>query len=211
MMRCYLRLGVALALGLVLAAEVSAMARAKKHIAPAVLIVPARMRAVQLALDLAELRPISLLAYRGAVRADDPLLFAWRNKAWHYLDLNEFRALNFVRDLPGSAWLVGDDDILPLVLAQAPGWGIELQRIKSMDAAELINRMDAVFKFTPQEWRWLAARHGLTLQDVNEPLRQHDPYAIPRSQLPLKNTGFNLEPGEPAPALIIERTGPDQE
>ena len=59
-------------------------------------IVPARPRMVQLAFDLADMRPVVVLSCRGDARAADPLLFVWTNGAWQYVSPDDFRARRYI-------------------------------------------------------------------------------------------------------------------
>ena len=66
-------------------------------------IVPARPRMVQLAFDLADMRPVVVLSCRGGARAADPLLFVWTNGAWQYVSPDDFRERRFVSEWPRHA------------------------------------------------------------------------------------------------------------
>ncbi|MBI2438044.1 MAG: hypothetical protein HYV36_04425 [Lentisphaerae bacterium] len=165
-----------LGLGLELMAS-AAPARPNAAQETTLLVVPARLPMVQLAFDLAELRPVAVLSYRGSARAADPLLFFWAGGAWQYVSPDDFRERRFI-----AAW----------------------PRQVVLQMAELINALDAVFHFKAREWQRLARRYNLTITDVNTPRREFNTYDVPRSKLPLASKTFKQEKDEPAPAVLIE-------
>lgn len=194
-------------LGLCVGIELSgstAPARAKPNREATLLIVPARPRLVQLAADLAYLRPVAIVSCRGDARAADPLLFAWSNGEWQYVSADDFRERRFLAEWPPQVVMIGDDQTLPAHLEEEASWGATVTRLKTLQVADLINSLDAVFKFTDREWKWLAKRYDLKLTDINAPRRQFNPYDIPRSKLQLETTEFKQEEGDTAPAVLIE-------
>ncbi|MBI2440015.1 MAG: hypothetical protein HYV35_01445 [Lentisphaerae bacterium] len=172
------------------------------------LVVPGRLPMVQLAFDLAELRPVAILSYRGAARAADPLLFFWVNGAWQYVSPDDFRERRFIAAWPRRVVMLGDDQTLPALLVDEAAWGAEVTRLKTLQIAELINALDAVFHFKEREWKSLARRYGLTLTDVNAPRRKINTYDIPRSKLPLASTTFKQQQDDVPPAVLVEESAP---
>ena len=171
-------------------------------------IVPARLRMVQRAFDLASLRPVAVLACRGDARAKEPLLFVWEKNAWQYVSPDDFRERRFLPEWPRRVIMIGDDRDLPPLLEEEVVWGSDVTRLKTLAPADLINGLDPFFRFTSREWKWLAKRYGLELTDINAPRRAFNPYAIPRSKLPLAKQGFKQQEGDTPPALLLE--SPDE-
>jgi len=97
----------------------AALAEARHTQETTLVIVPARLRMVQLAMDLADMRPVVVLSYRGGVRAADPLLFVWANGAWQYVSPDDFRERRFVTEWPRQVVMIGDDQTLPALLEGA--------------------------------------------------------------------------------------------
>ncbi|MFA5043401.1 MAG: hypothetical protein WC381_07725 [Kiritimatiellia bacterium] len=194
-------LGLCIGLGLVASAG---PVRAKHNRATTLMIVPARPRMVQLAMDLAAMRPMVVLSCRGDARAADPLLFVWTNGAWQYVTPDDFRERRFVPEWPRRVVVIGETQALPALLEDEAAWGADVTRLKTMALADLINGMDPVFHFTDREWEWLARRYALNLTDVNTPLREFNPYDIPRSKLPLATKEFKQRKGDTPPAVLIE-------
>jgi hypothetical protein len=192
-----------LCIGMELAGS-SALARPKHTQETTLVIVPARPRMVQLAMDLADMRPVVVLSCRGDARAADPLLFVWTNGAWQYVSPDDFRERRFVSEWPRQIVMIGDNHALPALLENEAAWGADVTRLKTLSVADLINGMDPVFHFTDREWKWLARRYGLNLTDINAPRREFNPYDIPRSKLPLETKDFKQKEGDAPPAVLIE-------
>lgn len=193
-------------MGVMIGMEIAAFSvRAAVQPLPAtLLIVPARPRLIQLAMDLADMRPVVVLSCRGDARAVDPLLFVWAKGAWQYVSPNDFHERRFVAEWPRQVIVVGDDHVLPAMLEDEAAWGADVMRLKTMVLADLINGMDPVFHFTGREWKWLARRYDLTLTDINAPRRNFNPYDTPRSQSPLVTKDFKQQKGDAPPAVLVE-------
>ncbi len=194
-------------LGLLVGLEVAgspALARAIRNQETTLVIVPARQRMVQFALDLAGMRPVVVLSCRGNARAADPLLFLWTKDAWQYVSPDDFRERRFVSEWPRKVVLIGGENMLPAMLEDEAAWGADVTRFKTLAVADLINGLDPLFNFTEREWKWLAKRYDLTLTDVNTPIREFNPYDIPRSKLPVATKEFKQNKGDEPPAVIIE-------
>ena len=192
-----------LCIGMELAGS-AALARPKLNQETTLLIVPARPRMVQLAFDLADLRPTVVLSYRMETRKADPLLFVWKDGGWQYVSSDDFRERRFVTECPRQVIMIGDDQTLPALLEEEAAWGADVTRLKTLAVADLINGMNPVFRFTDREWKWLAKRYDLTLTDINAPRREFNPYDIPRSKLPLATKEFKQKKGDTPPAVLIE-------
>lgn len=192
-----------LCIGMELAGS-SALAKVRLHQEATLLIVPARLRMVQLAFDLADLRPTVVLSYRMEARGADPLLFVWKNGAWQYVSPDDFRERRFVTECPCRVIMIGDDQTLPALLEEEAAWGADMTRLKTLNIADLINGMNPVFCFTDREWKWLAKRYDLNLTDINEPRRKYNPYDVPRSKLPLATREFKQKKGDTPAAVMIE-------
>jgi len=192
-----------LCIGMELAGS-SALAMARPNQETTLVIVPALPRMVQLAFDLADMRPVVVLACRGNARAAAPLLFVWTNGAWQYVSPDDFRERRFVSAWPRQVIMIGDDHAFPALLEDEAAWGADVTRLKTLSVADLINGMDPVLRFTDREWKWLARRYDLNLTDINAPRREFNPYDIPRSKLPLETKDFKQKKGDAPPAVLIE-------
>lgn len=207
------RLGVKVAgmvaLGLAMGAAQAAGAAAKDE--ATLLLAPARPRVVQLAFDMAALRPkeMEIVAWHGAAKTAEPVLHAWFGSDWQYLRLSDFAGKTFTDARIRKVIVIGDDEIVPGALLDNMPWCADVERLKTLDVAELINGLDRILKFREGEWKWLADRYGLTLADLNAEKRNRNPYDIPRSKLPLEKREYKQEKGEPPPAELIERQPAD--
>jgi hypothetical protein len=168
------------------------------------LVIPARPRVVQVALDMVQLRSVTLVTWYGATNTAEPLLHLWAGSDWQYVSLSDFTDKTFMAGNVSKAIVVGDDQIVPRVLLASMPWCSNVERLKTINVADLVNGFDKTFKFREKEWKWLAERYELTLTDLNAERRTRNPYATPRSKLPLEKREFKQEKGDMPPAKIIE-------
>ncbi len=182
--------------------SVSGMAlAARQH--QTLLIIPDRPRVVQLALDAARLRPLLIVTYHGQAKTAEPILHLRAGTDWQYISLPNFIDKTFVKTNIQKAIIIGDDQIVPAELLSSMPWCANIERLPTLNVADLINGLDQPLKFNKREWQWLANQYGLTLLDLNAERRNTNPYATPRSKLPLAKREFKQEQGEAAPALLI--------
>ncbi len=166
------------------------------------LVAPARMRVLQLAFDLDWLRSISLVSYRGDAKSEQPLLHLWADSDWRHVGMSNFAGGRFLGSAPDTVVLIGDDEMLPAVIEESIPWSCPVLRIETIEVAELINRLDLIFEFKEDEWKWLSRRYNLVLTDIYEDRRTINPYETRRSQLPVE---IPEEFGDGvAPAVLME-------
>jgi len=170
-----------------------------------VLIVPARPGVLQLAFDLENMRDITIVSFRGKANSSEPLIHVWTGNEWKYVSFDDFCSLRFVGKAPKTAIVIGDDQTVPKALLQGMTWPCKVERLQTMNAADLINELDPYFKFSSREWKRLANSYGLKLEDVNAPKRAFNPYNIPRSKMPLETHDFKQEKDDTPPAVLIEK------
>jgi hypothetical protein len=169
------------------------------------LIVPARPGVLRLAFDLENMRDITIVSFRGKANSSEPLIHVWTGNGWQYVSFDDFCSLRFVVKAPKTAIVIGDDQIVPIALLQGMAGACKIERLQTMNAADLINRLDPYFKFSSREWKRLADSYGLKLEDINAPKRAFNPYNIPRSKLPLQTRDFKQENDNTPPAVLIEK------
>jgi len=175
--------------------------------ADTVLIVPARPGVLQLAFDLENMRDLTIVSFRGKPNSTEPLIHVWTGNNWQYVSFDDFCSLQFLGQAPKTAIVIGDDQTVPKALLQGMTWSCKIERLPTMNAADLINGLDPYFKFSSREWKRLADSYGLKLEDVNAPKRAFNPYNIPRSKMPLETHDFKQEKDDTAPAVLIEKSG----
>ncbi len=168
------------------------------------MVIPARMRVLKLAFDMNWLRSVSVVSYQGDVKSDEPLLHLWSGSEWSYVSMADFVAGRFLRSVPDSVVLVGDDEMLPAVLAENISWYCSVVRVETIDIADMINRLDLVFEFRENDWKWLAKRYGLILTDIYKDRRTINPYAMRRSQLPVEIPVQEMNAEGVPPAVLME-------
>ena len=143
------------------------------------IVAPARFSVIQVAFDLIKKRPAVLVSYRGEASTAEPQIFAWNGAEWVSVSLQDYRDVRFLQDSPKEVVLLGDENTLPKSLRDATGWAKNVQTIKAMDNASLVNEFGRLFKWTRAEWSWFSSRYNLKLQDESEPYRHSSWYDQP--------------------------------
>lgn len=169
------------------------------------LVVPARPRLVQLAFDMVHLRSVAVVAYHGEAKTTEPVLHVWSGSDWQYVSLQNFTDKQFIPGRVRKVIIVGEDSLVPAVLLRSMPWCSDIERLPTLNVADLVNSLDQTLKFREREWKWLTGRYGLTLTDLNAERRARNPYDTPRSKLPLEKREFKQEQGDMAPAQLIEK------
>jgi len=196
-----------------------------------VLIVPARPAVLKLAFDLENMRDVTIVSFRapaspaspGFVKtsakahgapspvyikpADEPLIHVWKGTDWQYVPFSDFCAMAFIDKAPRTAILIGDDRIVPRKLLQNMNWPCKIERLQTLNAADLLNGLNPYFDFSSREWKRLADSYGLQIEDLNAAKRSFNPYDIPRSKTPLTTHEFKQEKDDAPPAVLIEKSG----
>ena len=144
------------------------------------LVVPARYSVMQVAFDLAQKYAIVLVSYQGDASSEAPLLHAWNGKEWIKISADDYANARFLQLTPGEAFLIGDEKLLPPILASSiAGWCPKVTTIPSIDTTVLVNFFAKEFSFKLDEWEWFARRYNLTLNDENAPRRNASWYDRP--------------------------------
>ncbi len=198
-----------------------------------VLIVPARPAVLKLAFDLENMRDVTIVSFRpltspaspGFVKASarasgiaqparskaaatEPLIHVWMGNDWQYVPFSDFCAMAFIEKAPRTAVLIGDDRVVPRELLQNMNWPCKIERLQTLNAADLINGLNSCFDFSSREWKRLADAYGLQLEDLNTAKRSFNPHDIPRSKTPLTTHEFKQEKADAPPAVLtIEKSG----
>ena len=218
--RSYLVLVLALA-ALTIPAGKNASAAGRARGADTFLIVPARPGILNLAFDMEYMRDVTVVSFRTpaapargkavaqkAAAPAETLIHVWSGRDWQYVPLDDFCMASFAGASPKKAILVGDDQTVPKSLLQGMVWPCKVERLTTLDTAVLLNGLDKHFEFSSREWKSLAEKYNLHLEDVNAPKREFNYYTVPRSKLPLETHEFKQEKGEAPPAVLIEKTEP---
>ena len=165
------------------ALAVSCVGIKPQHHTSTALVVPAKHTIVQLAFNIARIRPVSLVSYDKGEDAASPVMHVWENSpgSWRRISVEEYGEGNLFSVKPERVMLLGDDDDLPSVIMDASSWS-EPVRIPTVSIVDLINTLNTYFEFSAREWRFLAKEHGLKLKDHNEDLRRYGRYGKPGSK-----------------------------
>jgi len=146
------------------------------------LVIPARHTIVQFGFDVAKIRPIQLVSYSTDPRTKALYLYAWDRNAndWISIQPEQFRAGTAFSTPAAQVVRVGAEGELPAVLEAGPrGAGIKNVRVDGPDIVALVNTLNKDLKFTAREWKWLAKRYRLELEDRNAEARRWGRYGPP--------------------------------
>ncbi len=149
-----------------------------------VLVVPSRFTIIQLAFDVAALRDVSLIAYESSNGDEEPVLHVWNktSSSWENLTIDEYSIGSFLATTPREMILIGSDKDLPASLISGASQAKRVTRIDSLNVAPVINELNKSMKFSQQEWKVLAERHGLQIKDRNEERRRWGRYGDPNKK-----------------------------
>jgi hypothetical protein len=152
---------------------------------PAVLVVPARPTIVKLAFDVAEMRRgTALICYQVAPGSASPVVSVWdtRGQDWVKTSLNDYASASIFDPVPQQVILVGTDSDILAVFERASSWSKQVRRVPSLNIMNVINALNETLDFSPAEWRYLAKRYDLKLQDLNAERRRYGKYGKPGSK-----------------------------
>jgi hypothetical protein len=173
-----------------------------------VLVIPSIPPVVKLAHDVAEMRKITLVAFRKRPDGASLSLYVWRETAWSRVEYADFTSMKFMKSAPGRVVIIGGDEVVPDELLKALAWPAKIARIKSALAADIINGLNVYFNFSPQEFQKLSRAHGLTPVKLDS-----SPEAVSAPASPPVGAGKDKPPEavKPVPAADIEKkTAPDK-
>lgn len=142
------------------------------------LVVPARYRVVKLAFDVAQLRDVTLVSYRTGKTSAEPLLFVWSGSQWNSISLDQYRSGSFMGSSPAQVVVVGNEKDISNPLSTAAS-EVAVKRVEKIDVATVVADLDRVLNFTAAEWRTLAQRNELQIEDVNAERRHYGRYGKP--------------------------------
>ena len=144
---------------------------------PTLLVIPARYTLVQFAFDIARLRSVYLLSYRND--GDSYSTFILDKSSQDWLDADPASGGSLFAVVPAHTIIIGSVDERALSLADFTGDGSVTSRIPSLDLKDVVNGLNEHFHFRGTEWRWLAARYQLELNDRNAERRRWGRYGRP--------------------------------
>lgn len=171
-----------------------------------VLVIPAQHGLIQIARDFESFKPILLVSYDTAAPVETPFLHTWNGLEWKRLPAESYASGSFLRRDPLRVVIIGSPGPrVARLVEQAAVWSRrEVLNIESTDPVETINALGRIFDISVRDWRWLANRYVLELEDLNrhtEYLSWYDTYRA--SDLPPATSPFGRRraPTEPEPGL----------
>lgn len=165
------------------------------------LVVPARQTILQVAFDVARLRPVQLFSYAIDSKHRFVGLFAWDEGRTAWIRVSA------LHDSGRRIVFVGaDNDVSPESVGIV-GYSDTLIKVDPNGLVEFLNRLDGLFKFTPREWGWLAQRYKLQTRDLNEERRKYGRFGKPgveSSQTLPSNSALDGVEQKSVPSPLLE-------
>jgi hypothetical protein len=203
-----LSIGLGLIMGILAVAPAWAAGPART-----IVVLPARQRLVEFAFQLERWRSVGLVAYQRNLKGDAPLMHVWNGRDWVRIAPDDFTTGAFLAGTPRETIVIGTDADLPPVAKEDPAWSPVVRRIATLDVASVVNSLDSSFRFSPAEWRVLARKFELTLQDDNAAHRRYGRFGG-QPPPPAPGPGVTVFadpeplPSAPAPVLAPPETMP---
>lgn len=166
---------------------------AKKNV---VLVFPARRVVVQMAFDIAWLRKTELVSYSKDAEGN-LLLWRWmpQNRQWNDYSLKAFHSELLMRSEKADVVIIGDDKEAIAAIEAAAEWAGSIKSLDNLNKVPVFEELDKQLSFKAGEWRWLAERHNITLQDTNWLRRRYGRWGPPQPKKEKADSaGIELEP-----------------
>jgi hypothetical protein len=146
-----------------------------------VLAIPARNRVVQFSQDIVRIRPVYLVSFAAKGSAGETGIYLWNasEESWKEISADEFTNGTVFDESARTLVWVGADKDMPSDIPSNPAWATKVEKIASLNPADMANGLDKVLGFSATEWRWLAKRYGLTITDLNAERRRYGKYGPP--------------------------------
>lgn len=186
----------------------------KRNRDASVLVVPARYAMVQFAFDVARIRPVTLVAYDKGREPGSVLMHVWNPnlREWTQIDMAEYRSGSFAMLAPKRVHILGSHQTgLPSGLIESSNWAPVVSAVPSLNLMDIVNDLDTYMLFTGKEWRWIAQRHGLKIEDGNVERRKYGRYGKPgekKSGVPMPSEMDEMSIYEPMPVVPATMSAP---
>jgi hypothetical protein len=112
------------------------------------IVLPARPRVVELAFDLAAMRPLTLVSFRGTSATAEPLIHVWKENEWQYVNFADFYAFKFLSRPPKLAIIIGDDETVPRTILEGRPWPSRTVRVPTVNLPDLLNGLNPFLKLS---------------------------------------------------------------
>jgi hypothetical protein len=157
------------------------------------LVYPVRETVVKLAFDLAHLRSVAMVAYDASQDVSAPLMHVWdpAAKDWVKTDVEAYTAGEALAAKPSRVFVIGDQPRVVSTLVAASSWCDEVVEVPSLRSVEILNILDEPLDLSNREWKWLAKRYELTLDDRNAELRKKSRRYGPDARRPADGSAGN--------------------
>jgi len=193
------------AVGLFNSSPVASAADSKDTV---LLVLPSHYTIVQLGFDMAKLRKdVLIVCYNEKGAKTGQSLYIWDPNAtpakWVPTTFENYSSGEAFGVKPGKVLILGTEKDVPAVLAGTSKWCSDVTRANTLEIMELINSLNATFKFTSSEWKWIAKEYDLKLEDMNAERRRYGKYGKPGERAKVEVPGVEVkETKKPVPAVV---------
>lgn len=172
-----------------------------------IMVIPARQRMVQLAFELSRFKEIGVVTYNNNPTLAAPLIHAWNGQEWVQVSMDDYVEGRFMSGDPKHVFLLGDATSLPLKMQEGPSWYKDLHRITTLDIANIVNEVGNTLRFSARQWKWIAEKYGMQIEDQNTERRRYGRWGAPGKEKdlnPTKMENIVLPPAAPVAEPIVE-------
>lgn len=185
-----------------------------------IIVMPARVRVVQLAFQISRCKEVGLVTYNNNPSLREPLIHVWNGQEWIQISMQDYVQGSFMSGDPKHVFLLGDSTTLPLRMMDDVSWYKNLHRLTTLDITTLINEFGTALKFSSRQWKWLAEQNGLKIQDQNAERRRYgrwgapgrekdlDPNKLEATKLPPAAIIVDPPPAKVTPPAVVEKPVP---
>ncbi len=168
-----------------------------------VLVLPARARMIRLGFDIQSLRGVTLVSYSKTDDPIRPLMHVWNrsDRSWTRFEIEQFSHSRLIPPQPQNVYVVGLAGEVPDAILAAASRANRVLPIKSLSVSDILMALEPDMSFSIREWRSLAERHNLELQELNYERRRWGRFGPPggrEAQRPQRQQ-LEIESVEPVP------------
>lgn len=148
----------------------------------ALLVIPARYRIVQLAFDVARVSDAMVVSYQKSATVGALQMHRWDGRSWLPLPEEDYLTGMFPRRGITQGFVIGTDAATVDQLLGASAWLPAMRSIDTLGLAAILNTLDEALDLSPANLRWLAARYGLAVEDLNWERRRYGRFGPPSAR-----------------------------
>lgn len=171
-------------------------------------VIPSRYTVVQFCFDIARIRSVYLVSYDQPATVKKTMLYAWNNEQsnWVPIEASDLAGGTLFTVPPQRTVLVGAGPLVPAAVLDAVTAAGPFSQVESLNLMDLSNALHQSMRFSGSEWKWLAGRYNLQLEDRNEERRRWGRYGAPgqaRIEAPASGKPWHAAEMEPDVETLV--------